>query len=343
MPELSIWRKSLAGEPVALHENDPQEGYWRLRQKRAGHWIPVAIWRTPEGELQALRDGEVADAQDLWSWCCRYPIAYETYVAVAERREPWPEDVLSLPSSDPAGLPQISYGPLEHDPDFKHDDPRPAALSNPTSQDETSGPTEPTTAGLGHNSLGADPAGVLLAEILSLRERADAWLVVASPLTEQVEADRAANFAERFTRLEKRAEAARVAAKAPILEAGRVIDATWKPVAEQAAAGKTAMKRVLEPFLHAERERLESLQAESGTPSEPFGPRAGTQGRRIGLRRQRRLVLRDREALVRHYRRDQRFWAHDTITAVLLELAEADFLAGRPVAGAELVDTHVAA
>ena len=79
-------------------------------------------------------------------------------------------------------------------------------------------------------------------EILALRQTATDWLAVASPLTEQVEADRAANFAERFTALEKQAETARVAAKAPILEAARLIDATWKPVIAEAASGNKSPK-----------------------------------------------------------------------------------------------------
>src|SRR5437588_590750 len=93
MPDLSAWRKALAGQPIPLHENDPQEGYWRLRQRRSGAWLPVAIWREPDGALKALRDGEQAEAQELWTWCCRHPVAYEAYVAVAERGEPWSEAV----------------------------------------------------------------------------------------------------------------------------------------------------------------------------------------------------------------------------------------------------------
>jgi hypothetical protein len=46
---------------------------------------------------------------------------------------------------------------------------------------------------------------------------------------------------------------------------------------------------------------------------------------------------------VRRYRRDGRFWAHEGISAVLAELAEADLKAGRTVPGADLVDSHMAA
>ncbi|MFO1148312.1 MAG: hypothetical protein U1E62_08040 [Alsobacter sp.] len=362
MPDLSAWRKALAGQPIPLHENDPQEGFWRLRQRRDGAWLPVAIWREPDGELQALRDGEPADPQDLWTWCCRHPVSYEAYRAVAEDRQPWPEDVepLARPALAQAQLSLAEAGSSEHAPaPLQSLALQPAAGATAQERQEV-GEHDPAqrrlpfvpglivaqeggVAGLGHNSLAADPAGLLLAEILALRETASDWLAVASPLTEQIEADRAANFAERFSNLEKQAEAARVAAKAPILEAGRAIDATWKPVVDQAASGKSLMKRALEPFLKAERERLLTLQETGDIAAQSSPPRAGTQGRRIGLRQQRRVVLRDRDALIRHYRREPRFWEHEGVAAVLLELADADLKAGRQVPGAELIDSHVAA
>ena len=292
MPDLSTWRKALAGEPVPLHENQPQPGYWRLRQGRGGPFLPVAIWREPDGALKALRDGAPADAQDLWTWCCRHPVPYETYVAVAERGEAWPDEV---------------------------------------------------PAGPGHNSHSVDPAGAMLEEIQSLQQTAADWLAAASPLSQTVEADRAANFAERFAQLERQAEEARTLAKRPVLEAGRAIDAAWRPAIEAAADGKRRMKKALEPYLLAEQHRLATLQGEGGLPSPAAAPRAGTLGRRVGLRTLRRLQVRDREALIKAYRRDPRFWAHAGVEAVLLALAEADLKAGRAVSGAEWIEEQVAA
>ena len=293
MPDLSTWRKALAGEPIPLHENDPQPGYWRIRQGRGGPFLPVAIWREPDGALKALRDGAPADAQQLWTWCCRHPVPYETYVAVAERGEAWPDEV---------------------------------------------------PAGPGHNSQAVDPAGAMLEEIQSLQQTAADWLAAASPLSQTVEADRAANFAERFAQLERQAEEARTLAKRPVLEAGRAIDAAWRPAIEAAADGKTRMKKALEPYLLAEQQRLASLQGDGGElPSPALLPRAGTLGRRVGLRTLRRLQVRDREALIKAYRRDPRFWGHAGIDAILADLAEADLRAGRSVKGAVFVEDQVAA
>jgi hypothetical protein len=103
------------------------------------------------------------------------------------------------------------------------------------------------------------------------------------------------------------------------------------------------MKKALEPYLLAEQHRLATLQGESGLPSPAAAPRAGTMGRRVGLRTVRRLQVRDREALIKAYRRDPRFWAHAGVEAVLLALAEADLKAGRAVSGAEWVEDQVAA
>ncbi|MFO1151175.1 MAG: hypothetical protein U1E62_22590 [Alsobacter sp.] len=298
---LTHWRAALSGAAVPVHENDPQSGYWRVRAWRGGPWLPVAIWRDPDGRLKALKDGMPADAQALWTWCCRHPISYQTYRAVAEEGRPWPEE-------------------------------------------------GPVAGGPGHNAgpaLAGDddaPRAVLERALADLQQRAAAWLAEVGTLAAQGEADVAANFADAFARLEREAEDARVAEKTPVLAQGRAIDEAWKPLVSAAAAGKRQMKEALAPFLLAEEKRRQAptgMEGASGTNAPP--PRAGTVGRRVGLRRERRCVLRDREALVRTYRRDARFWAHPGVTGVLADLAKADLRAGRRVLGAELVDEIVAA
>jgi hypothetical protein len=301
--DLTFWRAALAGAGVPVHENDPQPGYWRMRAGRGGPWLPVAIWRAADGLLKALRDGQPAEAQDLWTWCCQNPVAYETYRAVAEEGLPWPEAVDVGPGHNQG--PPIGEGDREED--------------------------------------GGRLALIDLA-IADLQQRATAWLADVGAIASQAEADKAATFAERFARLEREAEETRVAEKAPVLAQGRAIDEAWKPLIAAAAAGKRQMKEALTPFLLAEAQKREAAAARNGevVPSSP-APRAGTSGRRVGLRRERRCVLRDRDALVRTYRRDARFWAHAGVTSVLLELAEADLKAGRTVRGAALVDDVVAA
>jgi hypothetical protein len=78
---------------------EPRCGFWRKpmvdlidgkRVKRPS--LPVAIWQDADG-FKALIDGKPADAEETWSWVSMTPISEETYRAVAERREWWPEGV----------------------------------------------------------------------------------------------------------------------------------------------------------------------------------------------------------------------------------------------------------
>ena len=93
----SWWRQALLGQFGPIHENDPQAGYYRMRKTKAGPWLPVAIWAEDEGSKPfCLVDGLERDPFEVWTWVCRYPVPYEIYVAVAERGEPWPEDLPDL-------------------------------------------------------------------------------------------------------------------------------------------------------------------------------------------------------------------------------------------------------
>jgi hypothetical protein len=78
---------------------EPRCGFWRKpvvevidgkRVKRPS--LPVAIWRDETG-YRALVDGRDADAEETWSFVAMTPISEDTYRAVAERREWWPEGV----------------------------------------------------------------------------------------------------------------------------------------------------------------------------------------------------------------------------------------------------------
>ncbi len=204
---------ALSGNYGPIHENDPQCGYYRMRWRRGGEWIPVAIFREDDGEVLALCKGEMKDAFEVWTWCCRYPVDYEVYRAVAEEGKPWPGDIL-------VGL----------------DDKAAITLS----------PIAPT---IGHNSSGVTEAEGLLEEIEALNYLSSNWLEEIGTVSSQSDADRAANYAERFGMLENKAEALRTSAKRPILEEGRRIDAEWKPVIAQASDNKAKMKKSLEPYL----------------------------------------------------------------------------------------------
>ena len=332
----TYWRNALMGQFGPIHENDPQCGYYRMRWRRSGEWIPVAIFREDDGEVLALCKGEMKDAFEVWTWCCRYPVDYEVYRAVAEEGKPWPEDSFISELADPE-----AKGPY------------------PT----TVNPSPAQLPTIGHNSSGVTEAEGLLEEIDALNYLSSNWLEQIGSIGTQSDADRVANYAERFGMLESKAEALRTSAKRPILEEGRRIDAEWKPVIAKASDNKAKMKKALEPYLLSERERIlkeqakrdEVLLADGGEGSDSSSslspslttttipPRAGTHGRRIGLRTKKIIRVVDDEAFISGFKSNDRFWKEEAVRSSMLKLAEIDLAAGHLVPGAVLIEQVSAA
>ena len=134
-------------------------------------------------------------------------------------------------------------------------------------------------------------------------------------------------------------------AKRPVLDPGRAIDACWKPIVASAAEGKKRMKRALEPFLIAERQRLEQEARAQGEWDEAVvtNPKAGLYGRKISLRSSYVLMIHDEDAMRDYFAQDKRFWRDKEVKTLLKKLAEADLHAGREVPGAQLVQELTAA
>ena len=320
----SWWHQALLGHFGPIHENDPQPGYYRMRRGRGGPWVPVAIWReAPEGsgydeistnsdsgKLVCLVDGFERDPFDVWTWVCRYPVPYETYVAVAERGEPWPED---LPKWERIGK------------------------DKRTARD--------VVPALGHNSQSLNEAEMVEEEVEALSLSALNWLETLPTIENQSDADKAANYADRFSALETRAEEARVIEKRPSLEEGREIDARWKPVVSKAQDAKAKMKKAIEPYLVGERQRRiemarRAFQGSETTfdPSDIEPPRAGTNGRRVGLRSKYTVRITEPTALIDHYRTDLRLWSDKAVKEAIVKLAEADLTSGAQIQGATLME-----
>jgi hypothetical protein len=278
-----------------------------MRKGRGGPWVPVAIWledqgsfrqgensiNSDSGKLVCLVEGKERNAYDVWTWVCRYPIEYETYVAVAEDGKPWPEEVPAL----------------------------------------------------GHNSQSLNEVEVVGEEVEALSLSAMNWLETLPTIENQSDADKAANYADRFSALETRAEEARVIEKRPSLEEGREIDARWKPVVSKAQDAKAKMKKAIEPYLVGERQRrIETarlaFQGSETTfdPSDIEPPRAGTNGRRVGLRSKYSVKITEPTALIDHYRTDLRLWSDKAVKEAIAKLAEADLTSGAQIQGATLME-----
>ncbi|MBB3997248.1 hypothetical protein [Aureimonas pseudogalii] len=75
---------------LAVHENEPQPGFYRKRRGKNGPFDPVAIW-PEDGSLVAMLGNEIADPHDLWTWVCRSPVTEEAYRRAA-RGDGWGDE-----------------------------------------------------------------------------------------------------------------------------------------------------------------------------------------------------------------------------------------------------------
>lgn len=111
-----------------------------------------------------------------------------------------------------------------------------------------------------HN-LPVDEVEALDMELSGEIEQAEAFL--KAPIANQDDADKAAIWAKRLGELEKKLDGIRDERKRPHLEAGRKIDAEFKPKIERAADFKTRLKRHLDAWLRAQAEAERKRQQEA--------------------------------------------------------------------------------
>lgn len=76
------WQDALAGNLGPIHDSDPQQGFYRTRYKDKP-WEPVAIW-FEDGKWNAMRGDRAIDASEIWTFCCRNPITHEAYTKAIE-------------------------------------------------------------------------------------------------------------------------------------------------------------------------------------------------------------------------------------------------------------------
>lgn len=103
----AYWKAALAGEKPPMYVDDPQPGFYRKgvytkepnkAAKRTG-WVPVAVFLNPldGNQFVAVINGNAEMDRDnineLWSYIAANPIHEETYRAVAENGEAWPDDI----------------------------------------------------------------------------------------------------------------------------------------------------------------------------------------------------------------------------------------------------------
>lgn len=180
--------------------------------------------------------------------------------------------------------------------------------------------------GIGDNSQNLAPHEALQAEINNLADSAREWLKsIGGKIATQEQADKAANYATEFGKLEKRGQDKHKVEKAPHLEAGRAVDAAWKPVIELADSKKKGAKRLFEAWAieegnrrKAEAARIaeeqrkveearrveadasgEPIPADEAPPPPPVveNVKAGTRGR-VSMRTRTKWEITDRRAFI---------------------------------------------
>lgn len=96
-PDYTYWQNALAGNFGPVHDSDPQPGFYRKRMGRAAGYVPVAIWEQ-DGKVLALVDGREADAAEIWTYACKFPILEEWYRA-RMIGQPWPDESAAVTES----------------------------------------------------------------------------------------------------------------------------------------------------------------------------------------------------------------------------------------------------
>ncbi len=226
--DYSYWRDALAGKKPKMFVDSPELGFYRkgvyvkepnVRSKRVG-WTPVAIFLNDpkSSELTAVigpisNPNMIVDRDkinELWSYVAGNPISEETYRAVAERGEGWPDSHDAAPA-----LPEgVSFSPVEG-----------------------------VTA---YNVYDNVPADQSPAEKIAAAVKADQALAVAYRAIDSDElASKARSLQNRF--LEHRGEAAKAyeAANRPLLDQQKALREVWFPIRDDADAEIKALAKAM--------------------------------------------------------------------------------------------------
>jgi hypothetical protein len=163
----------------------------------------------------------------------------------------------------------------------------------------------PAAMVMGHNQ---PPEGfeALVARINEEVSKAQAWLNGRSIAT-QADADRCETWANEFVKLKRQVEAEHKVEKAPHLEAGRKIDAKYKPLVTAAESIVRALKGAVTPFLKQREEEKRAAAAQSiakGETAARYDTKAktsGASGRAVGLRTVRSAVITDLKAAALYF------------------------------------------
>lgn len=338
--QYASWRAALAGETVAIHDAEPNSGFYRVKRK-SGELHPVAIWSDDAGTVHAQINGETVEPSAVWPWASKHPITYEAFQAFMDGKG-WLDDA-----------PRAEVPPAA-DPD---------AAENPR-------------AIAGNNSGDADAAEAMRLELVGEKDLADQFL--AKPIESQDAADQVAVWSRRIADLKGRADKAFQAEKAPHLEACRLVDERWrwrqdaealvrrlkghitpwleKLRAEEQARARAAAEEARKRQEEADRlaaeaqanevaaaaaEEARARAAEAAKAAEVQRTGAGRTGAKVSLRTVTEITITDPMALAAFY--IQRETMNPDLRELLTKLARKNISAGVTPPGVTVSTKQVAA
>lgn len=153
-------------------------------------------------------------------------------------------------------------------------------------------------AGMGHNQPPSDVPASVIDEIEAATGAAKKEL--ASPIKDEDHANRVANMRDRMRQLKNKADDQRKEEKKPHDEAGKAVQAKWKPVIDQADKMVTRLGDALTPWLKSqEAEKRKEAVERSIDQAAPTKAHAGgsLSGKRTGLKTTRSAIIEDQDKL----------------------------------------------
>lgn len=298
------WSDKLAGVNVPASEGTPYAGFYRAVRKASyggtKFAIPVAYWPGENGEMHC-REGfqDVSDerGQDIWVNVCNNPVPEAWYRAVAEGSDPEWAD--GMATTPPRG------------------DNRPP--------DEMS--FEWLWSRLNDVNEGTK---------VSLADEAKAYLD-GRPITDQTEADKVSNLADKLTEIWKKADEARKKERQPHDEALKAIQLKWTPLLLLAEAYKNLKFKLLTPWQLGQKKALEeearaAVAAGETMPETTRRPRAGTRGRAMSLKSFKSAEIIDYEACLAFFKDSQ------DVRGTVQDLANKAVRAGIEVPGVKMTE-----
>lgn len=105
-PAYNFWRQRLAGDMSPATNEMPMCGFWRVRERKGGPFMPLAIYPSHSIGIVAWLGSHVSGRQiegeelnDRWVWANANPISEDVYRRVAENGEWWPDQDASATAS----------------------------------------------------------------------------------------------------------------------------------------------------------------------------------------------------------------------------------------------------